>query len=133
MRCSSCCRVQTWQTRVQRHLCALECVRCRHVLRRAACHWLGCCQARLQPPGGAHLHCRSHLLLQRPSFCCQAAYACMVTHTDIAVGAMLCRWWIVGGLGARGLVYHAWLGQQLASAVLAADESCLCTELLRWK
>ena len=35
--------------------------------------------------------------------------------------------------GARGLVYHAWLGQQLAAAVLAEDEQLLPAELRRWQ
>ena len=44
-----------------------------------------------------------------------------------------CRWWAVTGLGARGLVYHAWLGAVLAEAVFADDESILAPELLRWQ
>jgi hypothetical protein len=43
------------------------------------------------------------------------------------------RWWAVTGLGARGLVYHAWLGTVLANAVIADDESVLAPELLRWQ
>eukprot|EP00884_Botryococcus_braunii_P015276 jgi/Botrbrau1/2431/Bobra.0395s0053.1 len=43
------------------------------------------------------------------------------------------RWWVVAGLGARGLVYHAWLGQLLAHAILEDDEALLPPELLRWK
>ena len=38
----------------------------------------------------------------------------------------------MGGLGARGLVYHAWLGELLAQAVLNDDEGFLPEELLRW-
>lgn len=37
------------------------------------------------------------------------------------------------GLGARGLVYHAWLGELLASAVVADDESMLPEPLTRWR
>ncbi len=37
------------------------------------------------------------------------------------------------GLGARGLVYHAWLGQLLAEAVVADDEALLPQPLTRWK
>lgn len=41
--------------------------------------------------------------------------------------------WVVGGLGARGLVYHAWLGRLVAAAVLAGTDADLPPELLRWK
>ena len=44
-----------------------------------------------------------------------------------------CSWWIVGGLGARGLVYHAWLGKLIANAALAGTEEGLPEQLLRWK
>lgn len=43
------------------------------------------------------------------------------------------NWWFVGGLGARGLVYHAWLGKVLAEAALTGDEGALPEELLRWR
>ena len=43
------------------------------------------------------------------------------------------RLWVVGGLGARGLVYHAWLGSAMAQAVLADDESVLPEQLRRWQ
>lgn len=43
------------------------------------------------------------------------------------------RWWVVGGLGARGLVYHAWLGELIAQAVLNDSEEGLPKELLRWQ
>ncbi|EIE18262.1 FAD dependent oxidoreductase [Coccomyxa subellipsoidea C-169] len=43
------------------------------------------------------------------------------------------KWWVVAGLGARGLVYHAWLGRLIARAVLADDESELPGELRRWQ
>ncbi len=43
-------------------------------------------------------------------------------------------WWFVGGLGARGVLYHAWLAQTLARAVVADDESVVDPpELLSWK
>ena len=43
------------------------------------------------------------------------------------------NWWVLVGLGARGLVYHAWLGQQMAKAMLANDEREIrCQELLDW-
>jgi glycine/D-amino acid oxidase-like deaminating enzyme len=41
--------------------------------------------------------------------------------------------WVIGGLGARGLVYHAWLGRLVAQAVLARSEAGLPAELLRWQ
>ena len=44
-----------------------------------------------------------------------------------------CSWWIVGGLGARGLVYHAWLGKLIAEAILQDSEDNLPSQLLRWK
>ena len=43
------------------------------------------------------------------------------------------RLWVVGGLGARGLVYHAWLGNAMAQAVLADDESLISEQLRRWQ
>jgi glycine/D-amino acid oxidase-like deaminating enzyme len=42
-------------------------------------------------------------------------------------------WWIIGGLGARGLVYHAWLGRLVAAAALGGGEAALPPELLRWR
>eukprot|EP00891_Asterochloris_glomerata_P002033 jgi/Astpho2/2033/Aster-x0499 len=41
--------------------------------------------------------------------------------------------WLILGLGARGLVYHAWLGKLLSQAILAGDDALLPEELLRWK
>ena len=41
--------------------------------------------------------------------------------------------WVVGGLGARGLVYHAWLGSLMARAVLSGDEAVLPEQLRRWQ
>ena len=40
-----------------------------------------------------------------------------------------CQWWYVGGLGARGLVYHAMLAEIVAEAVLSGDESVVPEEL----
>lgn len=42
-------------------------------------------------------------------------------------------WWNVGGLGARGLVYHAWLGALVAFAMFQQDDSSIPAELKRWK
>lgn len=41
--------------------------------------------------------------------------------------------WLLVGLGARGLVYHAWLGKLLAAAVLTDSEEQLPAELLAWR
>ena len=41
--------------------------------------------------------------------------------------------WVIGGLGARGLVYHAWLGRLVAAGMLADSEAGFPPELLRWK
>jgi hypothetical protein len=41
--------------------------------------------------------------------------------------------WLLVGLGARGLVYHAWLGQLVAQAVLSNSEQQLPQELLSWR
>lgn len=41
--------------------------------------------------------------------------------------------WVVGGLGARGLVYHAWLGDVMAQAVLSGDEGIIPEQLRRWQ
>ncbi len=40
--------------------------------------------------------------------------------------------WVFGGLGARGLVYHAWLGALMAKAVLSDDASVIPEQLQRW-
>lgn len=43
--------------------------------------------------------------------------------------------WIVAGLGARGLVYHAWLGKLTASSIFHGKDmiSTEYPELVRWK
>lgn len=41
--------------------------------------------------------------------------------------------WVVAGLGARGLVYHAWLGQLAARGVVERSEAHVPPELLRWR
>ena len=43
------------------------------------------------------------------------------------------KWWVLAGLGARGLTYHAWLGRHMAAAVLADDEGLLPRELRAWQ
>jgi glycine/D-amino acid oxidase-like deaminating enzyme len=41
--------------------------------------------------------------------------------------------WLLVGLGARGLVYHAWLGRCAALAVLSGSEGHLPPETLAWR
>jgi hypothetical protein len=41
--------------------------------------------------------------------------------------------WLYVGLGARGLVYHAWLGAAAARAALSGDEAHLPPEALAWR
>ncbi|GFR45839.1 hypothetical protein Agub_g7205, partial [Astrephomene gubernaculifera] len=43
------------------------------------------------------------------------------------------RWWLVGGLGSRGLVYHGWLGRLAAEAALRDEEGGLPGELTAWR
>ncbi|XP_068648817.1 uncharacterized protein [Aristolochia californica] len=44
-----------------------------------------------------------------------------------------CKYWIVGGLGSRGLLYHGWLGKLMANAILLSTEAALPLELISWK
>ncbi|KAL0903583.1 hypothetical protein M5K25_027973 [Dendrobium thyrsiflorum] len=44
-----------------------------------------------------------------------------------------CQYWLVGGLGSRGLVYHGLLGKLMAQAVVSSDEALLPFELTSWK
>lgn len=39
------------------------------------------------------------------------------------------QWWLIGGLGSRGLIYHGWLGELVAAAVTARDASLIPPEL----
>ncbi|XP_057515105.1 uncharacterized protein LOC130796748 [Amaranthus tricolor] len=43
------------------------------------------------------------------------------------------KYWLIGGLGARGLLYHGWLGKLTAQAVLSSSEALLPLELTSWK
>ncbi|XP_078443882.1 FAD-dependent oxidoreductase family protein [Wolffia australiana] len=43
------------------------------------------------------------------------------------------KYWIIGGLGARGLLYHGLLGKLTAQAVVLQDEGFLPSELISWK
>ncbi|KAJ8767868.1 hypothetical protein K2173_020808 [Erythroxylum novogranatense] len=44
-----------------------------------------------------------------------------------------CRYWLFGGLGSRGLLYHALLGRLTAQAVISCNEQFLPSELTSWK
>ncbi|KAF2549943.1 hypothetical protein F2Q68_00037115 [Brassica cretica] len=43
------------------------------------------------------------------------------------------KFWVFGGLGSRGLLYHGWLGKLIAKAVLCCKEELLPSELTSWK
>eukprot|EP00850_Spirogloea_muscicola_P014239 SM000101S09237 [mRNA] locus=s101:84525:86478:+ [translate_table: standard] len=40
--------------------------------------------------------------------------------------------WLAGGLGSRGLIYHAWLAECIANAIIHDSESLLPAELCSW-
>jgi glycine/D-amino acid oxidase-like deaminating enzyme len=42
------------------------------------------------------------------------------------------NWWVVGGLGARGLVYHGWLGKLVAEGMVEKSDEQVPKELKRW-
>lgn len=44
-----------------------------------------------------------------------------------------CKYWLFGGLGSRGLLYHGWLGKLAAEAVLSCNEELIPSELTSWK
>ncbi|XVE71089.1 hypothetical protein DITRI_Ditri10aG0122400 [Diplodiscus trichospermus] len=44
-----------------------------------------------------------------------------------------CKYWLLGGLGSRGLLYHGWLGKLTAKAVLSCNEQIIPSELTLWK
>ncbi|KAL6973945.1 hypothetical protein U1Q18_028129, partial [Sarracenia purpurea var. burkii] len=44
-----------------------------------------------------------------------------------------CKYWLFGGLGARGLLYHGWLGKLMAQAVVSCNENILPSELTSWR
>ncbi|GMI84360.1 hypothetical protein like AT2G22650 [Hibiscus trionum] len=44
-----------------------------------------------------------------------------------------CKYWLLGGLGSRGLLYHGWLGKLMAEAVLSCNEQIIPSELTSWK
>lgn len=44
-----------------------------------------------------------------------------------------CVFWLVGGLGARGLLYHGLVGKLTAKAVISCDENIIPSEFTTWK
>ncbi|XP_065619608.1 uncharacterized protein LOC112040114 isoform X2 [Quercus suber] len=52
---------------------------------------------------------------------------------DVIGGNYACNFWLFGGLGSRGLLYHGWLGKLIAQAILCSNEEMIPTELTSWK
>ncbi|KAK9268555.1 hypothetical protein L1049_000309 [Liquidambar formosana] len=52
---------------------------------------------------------------------------------DFVGGNNTCKYWLFGGLGSRGLLYHGLLGKLMAQAVLSCDEKLIPSELISWK
>ncbi|XP_075675203.1 uncharacterized protein LOC142643147 isoform X3 [Castanea sativa] len=52
---------------------------------------------------------------------------------DVIGGNYACNYWLFGGLGSRGLLYHGWLGKLIAQAMLCSNEEIIPTELTSWK
>lgn len=52
---------------------------------------------------------------------------------DLVGGHCASKYWLIGGLGSRGLLYHGWLGKLTAQAVLFCDEDIIPTELTSWR
>ncbi|PNT76377.1 hypothetical protein BRADI_1g47557v3 [Brachypodium distachyon] len=44
-----------------------------------------------------------------------------------------CAFWLVGGLGARGLLYHGLVGKLTAKAAISGDENMIPSEFTCWK
>lgn len=44
-----------------------------------------------------------------------------------------CGWWLVTGLGVRGLLYHALMAEYLVHAIRSGDESHIPKPLRRWQ
>ncbi|XP_026665039.2 uncharacterized protein LOC103719028 isoform X2 [Phoenix dactylifera] len=44
-----------------------------------------------------------------------------------------CMYWLVGGLGSRGLLYHGLVGKLIAQAAISSDEKVLPLEFTSWK
>ncbi|BBH08552.1 FAD-dependent oxidoreductase family protein [Prunus dulcis] len=52
---------------------------------------------------------------------------------DIVGENLTSNYWLFGGLGSRGLLYHGWLGKLMAEAVLSCREELIPDELTSWK
>ncbi|KAJ1258291.1 hypothetical protein BS78_10G064200 [Paspalum vaginatum] len=52
---------------------------------------------------------------------------------DILGKRSKCTFWLVGGLGARGLLYHGLVGKLTAKAAISCDESVIPSEFTSWK
>jgi hypothetical protein len=39
------------------------------------------------------------------------------------------QWWLLGGLGSRGLIYHGWLGELVAAAAISRNPALIPPEL----
>ena len=52
---------------------------------------------------------------------------------DVIGGKSNCAFWVVGGLGARGLLYHGLAGKLTAKAVVSGDETIIPSEFTSWK
>ncbi|KAF6147408.1 hypothetical protein GIB67_016765 [Kingdonia uniflora] len=52
---------------------------------------------------------------------------------DAVGGKSSCKYWLLGGLGSRGLLYHGWLGKLIAQAVISCNENVLSPELTSWR
>ncbi|CAM0913098.1 unnamed protein product [Alopecurus aequalis] len=52
---------------------------------------------------------------------------------DVIGGRSNCAFWLVGGLGARGLLYHGLVGKLTAKAVVSGDETKIPSEFTSWK
>ncbi|TVU12317.1 hypothetical protein EJB05_45955, partial [Eragrostis curvula] len=48
-------------------------------------------------------------------------------------GKSNCTFWLVGGLGARGLLYHGLVGKLTAQAAISCDENVIPSEFTCWK
>ncbi|WJZ98265.1 hypothetical protein VitviT2T_016804 [Vitis vinifera] len=52
---------------------------------------------------------------------------------DLVGGNHTCKYWLFGGLGSRGLLYHGLLGKLIAQAVLLGNEDLIPSELTSWR
>ncbi|XP_021741893.1 uncharacterized protein LOC110708092 isoform X1 [Chenopodium quinoa] len=63
----------------------------------------------------------------------QGSFPLLGSIDDLVGGDCSSKYWLIGGLGARGLLYHGWLGKLTAQAVLSSSEGVLPPELTSWK